>query len=85
MYNATSRVAGPSNYINLLIQRGRMQGFIVFDYAQRYGEAIEEMAGWILAGELTYRETVAQGLETFPETFTRLFSGDKLGKLLLKV
>ena len=43
------------------------------------------MAGWLAAGKLTYRETVVKGIETFPDTFLRLFSGEKLGKLIIEV
>jgi NADPH-dependent curcumin reductase CurA len=83
-YNKDQMV-GPKNYMALLVQRARMEGFVVFDHHKRYREAIGEMAGWIAEGKLTYRETVVDGLETFPETFKRLFTGEKLGKLVLRV
>ncbi|MFH2006778.1 MAG: NADP-dependent oxidoreductase [bacterium] len=84
-YNNLGDVQGPKNYLSLLVHRARMQGFIVFDYRERYPEAFKELAGWLAAGKLTHRETIVPGLETFPETFLRLFSGDKLGKLILQV
>jgi NADPH-dependent curcumin reductase CurA len=62
-----------------------MEGFIIFDYKARYAEALMEMAGWFGAGKLTHRQTIVAGIETFPETFQRLFSGDKLGKLIIEV
>jgi NADPH-dependent curcumin reductase CurA len=43
------------------------------------------MAGWLAGGKLRHRDTIVQGLETFPETFHRLFSGEKIGKLLIQV
>ena len=57
----------------------------MFDYADRYAEAAREMAGWMAAGKLKSREHVVEGLETFPETLLKLFKGENLGKLVLKV
>ena len=84
-YNDLEEVQGPRNYLSLLVRRARMQGFIVSDYAEQYGRAAEEIGGWLAAGTLKYRNTIVQGIETFPETFQRLFSGEKLGKLLIQV
>jgi len=84
-YNNLGNVRGPKNYLSLLVNRARMQGFIVSDYSDQYGSAVGEMAGWLAEGRLRHRETTVQGLETFPETFQRLFSGEKIGKLLIRV
>lgn len=84
-YNDMDRVRGPSNYLSLLVNRARMQGFIVFDYRDRFPEAFMKMAAWRAEGELVHRETIVPGIESFPETFQRLFSGDKLGKLIIEV
>lgn len=84
-YNSTTGVKGPSNYLSLLVNRGRMQGFVVFDYAARYGEGLREMIGWYAAGKLKSREDVVAGLQTFPETLLKLFSGENFGKLVIKV
>lgn len=84
-YNATTPPKGPANYLSLLVNRARMQGMIVFDYADRYHIAAKEMAGWMAAGKLKGREDVVEGLETFPETLLKLFSGENFGKLVLKV
>jgi NADPH-dependent curcumin reductase CurA len=62
-----------------------MEGFLVFDFAARYGEALREMAGWRAAGKLKSREDVVAGLDTFPETLCKLFSGENFGKLVIKV
>jgi NADPH-dependent curcumin reductase CurA len=83
-YNAKS-VEGPKNYLSLLVNRARLEGFIVFDFANRYQEAAVQMAGWILAGKLKSREDIVPGLETFPETLLKLFTGENNGKLMLKV
>jgi hypothetical protein len=55
-YNATEGVKGPANYLSLLVNRARMQGMVVFDYASRYGEAAREMGGWLADGRLKSRE-----------------------------
>jgi NADPH-dependent curcumin reductase CurA len=84
-YNNTTPVKGPSNYLSLLVNRARMQGMVVFDYAARYGEAAREMGGWLAAGKMQSREDVVEGLETFPDTLLKLFRGENFGKLVLKV
>ena len=84
-YNDAENTKGPANYLALLVNRARMEGFIVFDYADRYLEALMALGGWLAQGKLHYRETVVEGIETFAETFARLFTGEKLGKLVLKV
>jgi NADPH-dependent curcumin reductase CurA len=84
-YNNTTPLKGPANYLSLLVNRARMQGIVVFDYADRYGLAAREMAGWMAAGKLKGREDIVDGLETFPETLLKLFSGENFGKLVLKV
>jgi NADPH-dependent curcumin reductase len=84
-YNNTAPVKGPSNYMSLLVNRASMKGMVVFDWAERYGEAAREMAGWMAAGTLKTREDVVEGLETFPETLLKLFKGENTGKLVLKV
>jgi NADPH-dependent curcumin reductase CurA len=85
-YNNESRVQGPSNYLTLLVARARMEGFVVFDYAKRFGEAAAEIAGWIGAGKLTTKEHVVTGtVDDFPATLQMLFRGENVGKLVLEV
>ena len=84
-YNNTTAVKGPSNYLSLLVNRATMQGMVVFDYAKGYGAAAKQMGHWMAEGKLKSREDVYEGIENFHATFTRLFSGEKLGKLVLKV
>jgi hypothetical protein len=85
-YNATEGMRGPANYMSLLVNRGTMTGFLVFDFADRYAEAAAEMAGWMREGRLKSHEDVATGgVEKFPETLLRLFRGENLGKLVLEV
>jgi NADPH-dependent curcumin reductase CurA len=84
-YNSTTGFKGPANYMSLLVNHGRMEGFVVFDYADRYAEAALELAGWMAAGKLKSREDVVAGLETFPEALLKLFKGENTGKLVLQV
>jgi NADPH-dependent curcumin reductase CurA len=84
-YNNTTPFKGPANYMSLLVNRASMTGMVVFDYAKRYPEAVRDMAGWMAEGKLKSREHVVEGLEKFPETLSMLFSGENLGKLVLKV
>jgi NADPH-dependent curcumin reductase CurA len=84
-YNNTTPVKGPSNYLSLLVNHARMEGFVVLDYAGRLGEASREMAGWLAEGRIKSREHTVPGLETFPETLLMLYKGENFGKLILKV
>jgi NADPH-dependent curcumin reductase CurA len=84
-YNSTKAIKGPANYMSLLVNRARMEGFIVLDHPERFAEAGQDMAGWIKEGKLKSKEHIVDGLETFPETFQMLFSGENQGKLILKV
>jgi NADPH-dependent curcumin reductase len=85
-YNNTTAVQGPKNYLSLLVNRARMEGIVVFDYADRYPVAVAEMAGYLKDGRMKSREDIAQGgVEAFPDTLNKLFSGENFGKLVLKV
>ena len=66
---------GPKNYLSLLVNRARMQGIVVFDYADRYHLAMAEMAGYLKDGRMKSREDVVEGIDTFPEALMRLFPG----------
>lgn len=85
-YNNETLVKGPANYMSLLVNRAKMEGFVVFDYAERYSEAALEMAGWMQQGKLKSTEYIVEGsVEDFHKTLLVLFEGDKIGKLLLKI
>lgn len=84
-YNNTTPVKGPANYLSLLVNRARMEGIVVFDYADRYPQAIAEMAGYLKEGKMKSKEDVVEGLENFPETLLKLFNGENFGKLVLQV
>ena len=84
-YNVTGPPKGPSNYMALLVHRASMKGFLAGDYAARDDEATQALAGWRTSGTLRSREHIVEGLETFPDTLIKLFTGDHLGKLIIKV
>ncbi len=84
-YNNKKDVRGPKNYLALLVNRASMKGMVVFDYAADYKKAAMEMGAWMMQGKLKSKEDIYEGIENFPETFSRLFTGDKMGKLVLKV
>jgi NADPH-dependent curcumin reductase CurA len=84
-YNNTTPVKGPANYLSLLVNRARMEGIVVFDYADRYHVGVAEMAGYLKAGTMKSKEDIVVGLDTFPETLLKLFNGENFGKLVLQV
>jgi len=84
-YNEEELPPGPKNYFALIIQRARMEGFILVDYASRFGEAIPELAGWVASGQIKYQEDIQEGFANAPKTFLRLFEGKNVGKQLLKI
>ena len=84
-YNNKARIKGPSNYLSLLVNRATMQGMVVFDYKDQYGKAAKQMGQWLAEGKLKSKEDIYEGIENFRETYDRLFTGDKQGKLILKV
>ncbi|SMP56849.1 NADP-dependent oxidoreductase [Noviherbaspirillum suwonense] len=84
-YNNTTPVKGPANYLSLLVNRARMEGIVVFDWADRYHEGAAQMAQWMKEGNFKTREDIVDGLENFPQTLLMLFEGRNFGKLILKV
>jgi NADPH-dependent curcumin reductase CurA len=85
-YNAEQPTRGPANYMQLLVMRASMTGFLVFDFAPRYGEGIAQLAQWLSSGKLKSREDIVTGsLEKFPEVLLMLFRGENTGKLVLQL
>jgi NADPH-dependent curcumin reductase len=85
-YNADDGFKGPANYMALLVARASMTGMVVFDYASRYAQAAREIAGWMHEGELISREDLVDGSVTdFPDVLLRLFAGENVGKLVLRI
>jgi NADPH-dependent curcumin reductase len=84
-YNNTAPVKGPANYLSLLVNRARMEGMVVFDYADRFPAGVAAIAKWMKEGTFKSREDVALGIEAFPDALLMLFEGRNFGKLVLKV
>jgi NADPH-dependent curcumin reductase CurA len=84
-YGDLDAVRGPSNYLQLIAQSARMQGFTMRDYIDRIPEAFTALAQWRALGEVIFREHIVHGIERFPEAFTMLFAGGNEGKLLIEV
>ena len=76
---------GPRNYMNLLVRRSRMEGFVVFDYFPRTDEAMADLVPMVMNGTLRHREDVRDGLEKAPEALVDLYTGANKGKLLVKI
>lgn len=84
-YNNTKVEMGPRLLGALIVARAKVQGFLVSDYAARFGPALAEMAGWLKAGKLHYREDIVDGFENLPAAFIGLLQGENTGKRLVKV
>lgn len=82
-YNDFANIRGPRNYLNLLVQRARMEGFVVWDYAARYAEARADIMAGLADGSIVAVEDVRHGLDRFPEVLTLLYTGGNFGKLVL--
>jgi NADPH-dependent curcumin reductase CurA len=84
-YNDADPPPGPRAFVNLLIQRATVRGFIVLDHFGRASEAITEIAGLIAEGRLTPLETAVEGFEQLPAAINMLFDGKNVGKLVVKI
>jgi NADPH-dependent curcumin reductase CurA len=85
-YNVEKPEMGPRLLLTmLLIRQAKAEGFLVFQFAERYPEGIREMARWIKEGKLKYREDIVEGLETTPRAFIGMLKGENIGKRLVKV
>ena len=84
-YNDSTPAPGPRNLMNIVVQRARMEGFIVIDYFDRMEQAMADLSGWIQSGQLVQQEDIQHGFENIPATLNRLFTGQNLGKQLLQL
>ena len=84
-YNLTEPYLGPSHLRHILVNRARIEGFLVFDWLPRYPEAFARLAAWLDEGRMSYREHVLEGLENAPQGLGMLFEGRNFGKLVVKV
>jgi NADPH-dependent curcumin reductase CurA len=76
---------GPRVERHLLVKSARMEGFLVFDYEHRTGEAVPQLAQWVREGKLRYREDILEGLDAAPDAIAGLYRGENLGKRLIKL
>jgi hypothetical protein len=84
-YNDEGVPTGPRKLPMLIAPRAKVQGLLVGDYATRFGRAREQLSTWVANGEIAHRETVVEGLENAPDAFLGLFSGDNIGKQVVRV
>jgi NADPH-dependent curcumin reductase CurA len=84
-YNLERPEMGPRLLAMLLIRQAKAEGFLVFQYAQRYGEGLRQLAEWLKQGKLKYREQIVDGLENAPRAFMEMLRGENIGKELVKV
>lgn len=85
LYNLDKPDVGPRPQPYLLVNRALMKGFIVTDYAARFSEGVIQLVQWLAAGKLKYAESVVEGFENTPQAFIGLFTGENLGKQIVKV
>lgn len=76
---------GPRVERHLLTKRARMQGFLAFDHATRFPEALTELEGWVRDGKIRYREDMLEGLESAPSSIAGLYRGENLGKRVIRI
>lgn len=84
-YNSTEKPVGPSNYLSLLVNSARMEGFVVFHFSHKYATAATDLGRWLTEGSIKSQEHIEIGIENFLPAYEKLFSGEKQGKLVLKV
>ena len=84
-YNDAEAAPGPRNMFLVVTKRLRLQGFIISDHFDRFGEFAREATAWVADGRLQYRETVVDGIENAPKAFLGLLRGENIGKMLVKV
>jgi NADPH-dependent curcumin reductase len=84
-YNDEEPTEGPKNLMILVQRRIKMQGFIVIDYMDRFEAAMADIAEWVMAGEIAWREDIQSGFENIPTTLQRLFTGANIGKQMLEL
>ncbi len=84
-YNAEEAPTPIHHYLNLVVHRARMEGFLVLDYLDRFPEAVLQLVAWVEEGRLQWRDHVVDGLESAPRALNMLFTGENTGKLMVRV
>lgn len=83
-YNS-KQMYGPKNYMKIVTARGHITGVIVFDFLDRYPEAVAQISEWLQSGAMKTKEDIYEGIENFPDVLMKLYTGENFGKLLLKI
>jgi hypothetical protein len=84
-YNATDLGEGTRGLITVVGKQLRLEGFIVSSHVDMQEAFVRDMSGWIASGKVKWRETVENGIENAPTAFLKLFKGENLGKMLVKL
>jgi NADPH-dependent curcumin reductase CurA len=84
-YNDRRKPPGPANYLNLISRRARMEGFISWDHWGRWAEITDILGGWVAEGRLRHRSHVFEGLESAPQALNAMFTGENIGKIVVRV
>jgi NADPH:quinone reductase len=84
-YNLEQPEPGPRWFGQVLVKQAKVEGFLVFQFADRYREGLVQMAAWLREGRIRYREQVAEGLENAPKAFIGMLRGENIGKQLVKI
>jgi hypothetical protein len=84
-YNLEEPEMGPRLLWHFIVKRIRAEGFLVFDFAERYGEGLKQLGQWVREGKLKYFERVAEGIENAPRAFLEMLRGKNVGKQIVKL
>lgn len=83
-YNDVEQAMGPRNIRALLVAQAKMQGFLVYHFAQKHPTALQRLSEWVSEGRLKYKEDVVEGFEEMPKAFMGMLHGANFGKLMIK-
>jgi NADPH-dependent curcumin reductase CurA len=84
-YNDHHKPPGPANYLNLISRRASMQGFISWDHWGRWAEITGQLRAWVDDGSLRYRTHIFEGLDAAPDALNAMFTGENIGKIVVKL
>ncbi len=84
-YNLDQAEQGPRLLWHFIRQQLKVEGFLVFQFAERYKEGLNQLAKWLAEEQIVYRETVIEGLERTPEAFIAMMRGENIGKQVVRV